>query len=104
MRGEKDKRRGLDRNEGEGSTSAARKYDDEVESFVQKLRERGIELLAGRAARDLEQDTGELAAAEAIGRSKKQVPRKRRAKPAPAAKAKRAKKTAAPKKKKRRAG
>jgi hypothetical protein len=102
MRGERDKRRGLVRNEGEGSTSAAKKYDAELESFVQKLRERGIQLLAGKAARDLEQDTGELAKAEAIGRSKKQEPPKRRAKTARASKAKRAKKTAVSKKKKRR--
>jgi hypothetical protein len=58
-------------NEGEGSTSGTKKYDEELEEFKKT---HDPEKLAEEAERDLEADTGEIAEAERIGRSKKQEP------------------------------
>ncbi len=46
----------LDENEGEGSTSAARRYAEELEDFKQ---EKNVEELAEEAARELDDDEGE---------------------------------------------
>jgi hypothetical protein len=61
----------LDAMEGEGSPSAARRYEAELEQFK---KEKNVEELAEEAARLLDEDPDATREAEEIGRSKKQEP------------------------------